>query len=237
MFKKTSTMHKSKARHVQLMKKHTTLALIGAIVAGVAGLISVDAISASSLVTMQGASDFHESGLMIGHVTYEVRGADGQIKHYLQGDNLITKKGTDCAAQAIFNDLDTDVCTLGSGFGFIAIGNSTNLAPLASADNTKLDDDGSGGKEIHRSDFINAAITANSGLGTNVIISNSGTPFTFTDLGPSGTKVTQSGLFDAATRETGNMFSIKDIPVPLGGGITVNNADTLAVTWTITLTA
>src|SRR3989337_151598 len=113
-------MHKSKARHIQLMKKYMTLALIGAIVAGIAGLISIDAISATSLVAMQGASDFHESGLMIGHVTYEVRGADGQIKQYLQGDNFITRTGTDCAAQAIFNNGDTDVCTVTgtAGFGY-----------------------------------------------------------------------------------------------------------------------
>jgi len=232
-------MHKSKARHIQLMKKYTTLALIGAIVAGIAGLISIDAISATSLVTMQGASDFHESGLMIGHVTYEVRGADGQIKQYLQGDNLITKQGTDCAAQAIFDNMGSEVCDLtGSvGFGYIAIGNSTDaLVALASVDDFELDVDAVGtGKEIKRSDFIDADITANGGGGTKVVISNSASPFTFTDLGPLGTRVTQSGLFDAAV-SGGNMFSIRDIPDSLGG-ILVKNVDTLAVTWTITLTS
>ena len=233
MFKLNSTMHKSKARHVKLMKKYTTLALIGAIVAGVAGLISINAISATSLVTMQGASDFHESGLMIGHVTYEVLGADGHVKHYLQSDNLITNRGTDCAAQAIFDDGDPtpDVCALGGngGFAFIAIGNSTRTTPVSSSDDLALDVDISGtGKEIHRSGFIDATIATNGGAGTIVTLSNSGTPFTFTDLGPLGTTVTQSGLFDAST--LGNMFSARDVSVP------VANADTLAVTWTITLT-
>src|SRR3990170_6165093 len=115
-------MHKSKARHIQLMKKYTTLALIGAIVAGVAGLISIDAISATSLVTMQGASDFHESGLMIGHVTYEVRGADGQVKHYVQGDNFITDIGIKCAATAICESIDS-MCASPGNFAYIAIGN------------------------------------------------------------------------------------------------------------------
>src|SRR3972149_37129 len=112
------------------MKKYTTLALIGAIVAGVAGLISIDAISATPLVTMQGASDFHESGLMIGHVTYEVLGADGQVKHYLQGDNFITRTGTDCAATAIF-DSDNAVCASPGNFAFIAIGNATGVTASA----------------------------------------------------------------------------------------------------------
>src|SRR3990172_11722398 len=121
-------MHKSKARHIQLMKKYTTLALIGAIVAGVAGLISIDAISATSLVTMQGASDFHESGLMLGHVTYEVRGVDGEVKHYLQGDNFITRTGTDCAAAAIFDSTDP-VCASPGNFAYIAILNATGTFP------------------------------------------------------------------------------------------------------------
>jgi len=222
LFKKTSTMHKSKVMPVQLMKKYTTLALIGAIVAGVAGLISTDAISATSLVTMQGASDFHESGLIIGHVTYEVLGADGHVKQYLQSDNLITNRGTDCAATAIFDSSDP-LCATPGNFAFIAIGNGTGPA---AATNTALSTVSGG--EITRSTSINAGIVANGGSGTVVTLSNSGTPFTFTGLRTAGTTVTQSGLFNAAS--VGNMFSIRDVSVP------VTNADTLAVTWTITLT-
>jgi len=227
LFKLNSTMHKSKARHNQLMKKYMTLALIGAIVAGVAGLISIDAISATSLVSMQGASDFHESGLMIGHVTYEVRGADGQVKQYLQGDNLITEIGTDCAAAAIF-DSDNLVCASPGNFAFIAIGNATGAT--ADATDTELDTSPlDNGIEMDRSASIDAIIEPNTlGAGTIVTLSNSGSPFTFNGLAV-GTTVTQSGLFDAASG--GSMFAIKDLPVP----VDVLPADTLAVTWTITL--
>ncbi len=226
MFKLNSTMHKSKARHNQLMKKYTTLALIGAIVAGVAGLISIDAISATSLVTMQGASDFHESGLMIGHVTYEVRGADGQIKQYVQGDNFITRTGTDCAATAIFNPTDV-ACTTPGNFVYIAIGNGTAAAtPL----NTVLNNTGFNTGEIARSAQLTPTIVKNTGLGTVVTISNTGSAFSFNGLA-TGTTVTQSGLFDAAI--VGNMFAIKDLAPP----VPVLPADTLTVTWTITLTA
>src|SRR3972149_11290183 len=223
-------MHKSKARHIQLMKKYTTLALIGAIVAGVAGLISIDAISETSLVTMQGASDFHESGLMIGHVTYEVRGADGQVKHYLQGDNVITRTGTTCAATAIFDSFD-GVCRNPGNFAYIAIGNATG----ATAEVTDLALDFStnpNGGEMARSAKIDANITPITATSTIVSLSNSATPFTFTGLrtGQTATTVTQSGLFNATSLAQSSMFAIKDISVP------VANADTLAVTWTITLT-
>jgi len=224
------------------MKKYTSLALIGAIIAGITGFVGLDAISATSLITMQSASDIQESGLMIGHVTYEVRGMDGQIKHYLQSDNVIVDKGTDCAAQAIFNDGDLDVCTLGGngGFAFIAIGNATGQTAQATDIALDVSDGGSlafgtgGGGEMDRSEFINADITAATPtLDTVVTIATpQNSPFTFTDLGSAGTTVTQSGLFDDGSSETGNMFAIKNIPA---GGLDVFSTDTLSVTWTITL--
>ncbi len=81
MFKKNSIKHIGKSTHIQLMKKYTGIALIGVLVVGIAGFISLDAISSTSFVTMKVASDVQETGKMIGHVTYELRDADGNIKH------------------------------------------------------------------------------------------------------------------------------------------------------------
>jgi hypothetical protein len=219
------------------MKRYTSLALIGVLVVGIAGFISLDAISATSFVTMKAASDIHETSQMIGHVTYELRGADGNIKHYFQSDNVIVDRGTNCAAVAIFNATDdSGVCTLGTdgGFSFIAIGNSTNTLPLASVDDTGLDDDTTGGLEIDRRDSVVTITAANGGDTTVSIVSPA---FTFADLGTDGTAITQSGLFDsgAGGGESNNMFSARDIPGQSGTGLQVSNADTLSVTWTITL--
>jgi len=230
-------MHKFKIRLNPLMKKFTSLALIGAIIAGITGFVGFDAISATSLTTQE-TSGMHETGLMIGHVSYEVKGMDGQIKHYFQSDNVIVDRGTNCSAQAIFNDAGSDVCTLGSGGGFayIAIGNATGAT--AEATDTELDVDGSGNGEVKRSGFIDALITpANSGIVPNVdtVVSIASSPFSFSELRATGTSITQSGLFDQGTLG-GNMFSIRDIPGPSLTGLPVLNTDTLSVTWTITLT-
>ncbi len=229
------------------MKRYTSLALIGVLVVGMAGFISLDAISATSFVTMKAASDIHETSQMIGHVTYELRGADGNIKHYFQSDNVIVDKGTDCAATAIFDTTDTaGICTLGggTGFSFIAIGNSTNAFPLASVDDTALDISGdcSGGfetadctgDETNRLDGA-VSITAANSPGADTTVSIVSPAFTFNTLGPAGTVITQSGLFDSAVGGSNNMFSVRDIPGQGGTGLTVTNADTLSVTWTITL--
>jgi len=242
------------------MKKYTGIALIGVLVVGIAGFISLDAISATSFVTMKVASDVHETGKMIGHVTYELRGVDGNIKHYSQSDNVIVDIGTDCAATAIFDTAGSSmkddgtgnmipVCTLGGngGFAFIAIGNATgltNTTPLSSATDTALLATGGGvgsfssggGDEMARSVFIGASITpAASGATPSAVttVSIASPQFSFPDLGPSGTVITQSGLFDSAA--AGNMFSAKDVPGTTGSGLAVSNADTLSVTWTITL--
>ena len=227
------------------MKRYTSLALIGVLVVGIAGFISLDAFSATSFVTMKAASDIHETSQMIGHVTYELRGADGNIKHYVQSDNVIVDLGTDCAAHAIFDTGTTEVCTLGGngGFAFIAIGNATGATADVTDIALDISDGGfvnfnavvPGGDEIARSGFIGATITPAASPGTDTTVSIASGPFTFTDLGPSGTKITQSGLFDSSTIRTPNMFSIRDIPGLDGSGLGVLNADTLSVTWTITL--
>ena len=243
LFKKNSIKHIGNSSHNQLMKKYTGIALIGVLVVGIAGFISLDAISATSFVTMKVASDVHETGKMIGHVTYELRGADGNIKHYVQSDNMIVDLGTDCAATAIFDTDDgSGICTLGGngGFAFIAIGNATDKTAGATNVTLAISDGGSanfgagGGDEVARSqNIIDALITPAVGTSVDTTVSIASLPFRFDDLG-SNTLVTQSGLFDSAGFAAGNMFSIRDIP-PIGTGLTVNNADTLSVTWTITL--
>ncbi len=222
------------------MKRYTSLALIGVLVVGIAGFISLDAISATSFVTMKAASDIHETSQMIGHVTYELRGADGNIKHYFQSDNVIVDVGTDCAATAIFDTTDAStICGLGTdnGFSFIAIGNSTNPLPLAKVGDTALDNDGQNG-EMDRLDGTVTITAADDSNNIDTTVSIVSPAFTFTTLGSTGTVVTQSGLFDSAAPtgagESNNMFSIRDIP-PLNTGLTVTNADTLSITWTITL--
>jgi len=243
------------------MKKYTGIALIGVLVVGIAGFISLDAISATSFVTMKVASDVQETSQMIGHVTYVLRDADGSIIHYSQSDNVIVDVGIDCAATAIFDTAGSSmkddgtgnmipVCALGGngGFAFIAIGNATGLTstnPLSSAIDTALLSTGGGvgsfgtdgGDEMDRTDFISASIvSADSVAGTFTTVTIPSTQFSFPDLGTSGTVITQSGLFDSIDNTgSNNMFSAKDVPGTTGSGLAVGNADTLSVTWTITL--
>ena len=217
-------MHKSRAKITQLMKRTMTIGLLGAVLAVAVGFISTNAISATPFLMAGNEFSPNESAYMIGHVEYTVRGADGQVKQYAQGDNLIVERGKDCAAQMIFDNSSSTACTITSGttgFNFIAIGNATGAV---SGDELQLDTGATVGEIDRTSGTVTIDIT-----GTDTIATiTTTTPFAFTSI--SSTTVQQSGLFDDGTSGSGNMFAMRDaLAIP------VTSADTLAVTWKITL--
>jgi hypothetical protein len=210
------------------MKRTITIGLLGAVLAVAVGFISTNAISATPFLMAENEFSPNESAYMIGHVEYTVRGADGHVKQYAQGDNLIVEKGKDCAAQRIFNATDntgtsTSVCAFsGDGFNFIAIGNATGAV---SGDELQLDNPLGPDGEIDRTP---GTVTIDmSGTDTIATITTA-IPFAFTSI--SSTTVEQSGLFDDGTPVSGNMFAMRNaLAIP------VTSADTLSVTWKITL--
>jgi len=217
-------MHKSQAKITQLMKRTMTIGLLGAILAIAVGFISTNAISATPFLMAENEFSPNESAYMIGHVEYTVRGADGQVKQYVQGDNLIVQRGKDCAAQMIFDNSSSTACTITSGttgFNFIAIGNATGAV---SGDELQLDTGTSVGEIDRTPGTVTIDIT-----GTDTIATiTTTTPFAFTSI--SSTTVQQSGLFDDGTAISGNMFAMRNaLAIP------VTSADTLAATWKITL--
>ena len=228
------------------MKTISMIALIAAISAVSIGVISMNGFSAIPLAT---ASVSPESGAMMGHVEYILRDADGNIKSYTQGDNMVVNKGDDCVISYAFQKgITSDNCTISAdGFRYIGIGNGT--ITVDAADTTLLDagattvaSSGAGGIMAVRVDTDTVG-TASSNGGTVVIATE--TPFTFLTTGgaiSNATTVTAAGLFDAtcsgvsstgghctANASTMNMFSAQAITVAVSTG------DSLSVTWTITV--
>lgn len=118
------------------MNRHTTIALLGAVFAVTAGMLSVNAFSATPFFVAQSASTTHDDALVQGHVTYVVKDSYGKIKSYIQSDNLVVNKGETCVATSMFRSNATADCnpnqvtantadSATNGFNWIAIGNST----------------------------------------------------------------------------------------------------------------
>ena len=210
------------------MKRTVTIGLLGAILAIAVGFISINAISATPFFIAANQVSTNDSAfMMMGHVEYTVRDATGQIKQYVQGPNRIVETGTDCTAQLIFDSSGTSACTPnGDGFNFIAIGNGSGTV-----DGTEVELDFDAGTNVGEMNRTSATVTLDT-AGTNTVATIETTnPFSFRLLSTTGTTVEQSGLFDnVGTATPDNMFSMRDAL-----GVSGGNADTLEVTWKVTL--
>ena len=216
------------------MNRTKAIALFTAVFAVTVGILGMNGLSATSFgIIPATTSTAGETQDLLGHVTYILRDEDGNIKSYLQSDNVVATRGKDCATQMLFGNTTApaggcvDASGTTTGFNYIAIGNATGQS--AAAADTALDSSGgglpAGGAEIKRNQ---GAVAFGSNQAT---ITSQTFSFNAASDNTAGTTVSQSGLFDGATSgaANSNMFSIQDISIAVG------SSDTLQVTWTITL--
>ena len=209
------------------MKNTITIVVVAAIVAAGAGVLGYNLASNNS----NPLNSLSTTAMLNGHLKLVVTDPDGQIKAYRQSDNAITIKGENCVAKLLFKGPSSGTgagCTgaISNPFTYIAVGTGAG-----SETNTNTDL----GTEL-------AASGLNRALATTVSITNSttgGTGSTSASVSiskafsVSGTQtVTEAGLFNdtLANASTDAMFARK-----VFSGVTVNNGDTLTVTWTINI--
>ncbi len=194
------------------MKRITTIVLFAGIFAVAAGMIGLSGNSATPLM-IAATSQSPELVGMLGHVEYKLLGDDGNVKAYLQTDNIVTQDGSNCSADAIFGTASTQ-CTLTSNFNYIGIGNGTitgagthlGIANRTLADATEGDDigncsdDGLGGATVGGGEMARRLVTptiteATGGTAGAVVELNTSEPFTFNTS--NATDVIDSGVFNA----------------------------------------
>jgi len=196
----------------------------------------VFATGALDLKSYDSSPTINEQTGMRGHVILELKDADDNIKAYRQTDNIITYVGLSCAAMELFgkglgnttaseNDDSTgNVSTMCGGggtnsgtFDFVGIGTSTTGAAIGdngalTSEETRVQDTDVG--------IVNGT-TGNPGSTYAIIQSQFGTGITAT--------IAESGLYDSSDT-FGHMFARKTFtPIPM------TSADTLTVTWRVTL--
>ena len=223
------------------MQKQITLAIV--IVAAISSVIvGTSVFPATAFVSAGVNPTLVQQGQFLGHVSYVVKGQDGLTKQYYQGDNLVMQMGKNCAVQMLFANKTAlpGTCTGAvngpkTGFNYVAIGNKTGFTTPAATDTTlEAGTDLTNGEIERRAGTV--ILTADSGSGAKAAITSANFAFASTG-GTSGiasnktgnNAITGAGLFDTATRSTGDMFAEQAVSV------TVGNSDTLQVTWTITL--
>ena len=212
------------------MKNTMTIVAVAAIIAVGAGFLGFSFASNQSspnqpLVT---------SALMNGHLEIIATDPNGQIKAYRQTDNAITIAGENCVAKALFKGTGTGAGSQGTAGCTGAVTSPWVYLAVGTGTGTETNTSTALGTELATSGLTRA-------LATTVTITNSTTggagssaasvsvAKTFT---VSGTQtVTEAGLFnETSSSNTDSMFARKVFT-----GVTVNNGDSLTVTWTVNI--
>ncbi len=210
------------------MKQVALLAIIVGLSAVSMAAIYASDLEPTSLVVANSSSD--KVG-MYGHIEFVQADSSGNIISYYQTDNFVTNQGSECAAAKLFDLSETvGTCdttgTLVNEFLNIRLGNGapigtdfTRTALITDMGGIKVDTD---------------AVFGNLGSGNTDVTVATETPFDFTTAGGNVTlNVFEAGLFDETSG--GNAFAIQNTTSGANPGIDVNDGDTLAVTWTITV--
>ena len=232
------------------MKRTTSIVLFASIFAVAVGTLGLSGSSATSFM-VSAVPQSQESVNVLGHVEYKLVDGNGNIKAYMQNDNIVVSDGEDCAAEYLFGA--TTSCNDAGAFTNVAIGNHTSTLAVGNSTLSDVTDDLGGDcatatveGEMAR---INPGVTnfvASTGSGASVEIDTSATPFTFDSS--NATTVYDSGLFNKAytagtticlhgTTEDAqtdwDMFATQNLSGTQG--IAVTDGDSLSVKWTITV--
>ena len=216
------------------------LSIVAVIAVAAVAALGVNAFANNGSISS--SSSLSDSGFAIGHVEMILRDADGNIKNYVQGDNVVTNVGDSCVSELIFGDAGVSTCA-GAVFNKIGIINGSytlaegsTMATAAAA--------GTGGNNIMAIVDAVATVPDTAGTqGTDSTIVNSGHLFRFVD-NQNDTSVSGVILVDALCTEStvagqegscatkpaaGEIFATRSTTLAVTGG------DTLEVTWTITV--
>jgi len=210
------------------MKRQTTLAMYGIVFAAAMalGMVFVSGFSQPLFVaSTTDAKAVSQMGIF-GHITLTATDPDGKIISYIQTDNLIVNRGENCVAETMFNvTTDGNNACIGKGvttdrFTFIAIGNGTVSVDV---NDTKL------AEEVDRTQDEDPDVDSSVGTGDP---GDSSAIVTLTAVFVAGEAVTieESGIFDAAGEDAGNMLARKTF-----NPISLAQDDKLTVEWEITI--
>lgn len=213
-----------------MVQKASTMALV-AIVAVAAGLIGYF----STTTEVSPATSFATSGLLSGHLTLEVRDADGNLKAYRESDNVIVANAENCVAKAIFapDRYSAGGSTAGASdhcsgaitqpFAFIALG--TGTTEEQNADNDMQAQTAATGLEIAAGSVTQTNSTGATGNAASTVIAK-----TFTNTSGSTVNVSEAGLFNSTASATNGMLAHK-----VFAAVAVAQNDQLTVSWTVNM--
>ncbi len=204
--------------------KQTKLALSAVMIVAV-GLIGTNFVTGSEMTDQEKINAYVDSSSVYGHITIVHSDPDGNILAYAQTDNIVTNQGKDCMAERLFGGTAGSVCAA------VSTTDQFNRIGLFSGATFVLEDTAA---------LETPIIAAGLGLASGTVTTN-------TAAAGTGTTVVNGAMADIAKTFTATatqavdgagLYNAGDDALFAGqvfSSVTLNNLDTLAVTWTITL--
>ena len=209
--------------------EHTKLALSAVMIVAV-GLVGTNFVTGLEMTPDDEMNAFVRSSPVYGHVTVIHSDPSGQIMSYSQGDNIVTHEGKDCAVEILFRggggiqgcpapggDDNFDAIGLTNGQTFRVTANATIGCPNC------LNDADLDSPDLKPQDAVVTSKTNATGTGGSAVDIKK----IFTRLAGASQVVDGAILYNNAT-------DVAFAAQVFGSSVTLNEDDTLAVTWTIT---
>jgi len=209
------------------MKQPQTIALT-AVVAVAVGMIGINGASGNIFGLDNNPEVATDGQAYLGHMTIKHYDSENNLLSYQQTDNVVTFTGKNCAANLLF-DNTLGSCTTPAVFDDIAISDD-DLAGVGENDDgaTVLAGECTGlcgaGLDARMAGFVSFQTVGADNVDAVVDIDA-----TFGKTGGGAVTINSAGLFDAITG--GNVFAVR----PFSTGVSMISGDSLAVTWSITL--
>ena len=189
-------------------------------------------IATMSLGTMNTvlADTSERTGVALGHIELVLRDSDGNIKQYVQTDNIVTLEGLDCLVDSLFGSTGTGTCSSALDFDVVAIGTGAAGGTGATALTGALGAGCIAG--------VDPGVVADTGgltqaIQVEVVFGGGGQAAGDVNNAACEAIITEAGVFNTGnpTTTTDNMFATQGF-----GAITIGSTDTLTVTWDIDFT-
>lgn len=207
--------------------KQTKLALSAVMIVAI-GLTGANFVTGSEMTEQEKINAYVDSAPVYGHITIVHSDPDGNILSYIQTDNVVTAQGKNCMAEQIFGEIGASCATANTAFSSIglfgaaeAFANTDTAASLSAA-------------VLTNASFTGLGIASDTTVSENTAASGAtGATIDIVELFTAGTGVTSKTVDGAGLYNSGldALFAGQSF----GAAVVLNDADTLSVTWSITL--
>ena len=214
------------------MKQPQTIALT-AVLAVAVGMIGINGAFGDIFGLDNNPEVATDGQAYLGHMTIKHYDSENNLLSYQQTDNVVTFTGKNCAANLLFGT-GFGNCTSPALFDDIAIsldtlldvGEDDDSATVLAGECDGTTDQCGAGLDGRQAGTVSVNIVGADGVNAIVDIDA-----TFTKAGGGAVTINSAGLFDTTPFETGNVFAVR----PFSTGVSMISGDSLAVTWSITL--